>query len=97
MEAGLRPNTGPYAVVTTLGLFHFDRDNEMILSGINPKSSVQEIQDKMQWEIKISDQVKQLPAPTGQALALLRQEIDPEGMYLNNHKAMEKRNRYYSP
>ncbi len=97
-KAGLRPGTGPHALVTTLGLFHFDPLNgekEMILSAFNPTSSIREIKDNIQWEIKISDKVKPLIAPNKGELKILRQEVDPQGMYLENNKTMEKRNLYY--
>jgi glutaconate CoA-transferase subunit B len=42
---GLKPGTGPFAVVTTLGLFHFDEQGEMVLAAYNPSASVEKVKE----------------------------------------------------
>jgi len=88
-RAGLKPNTGPYAVVTTLGLFRFDEEGEMILTAYNPSSSIQEVKDNVQWDLKIDDNVKPLLPPSNEELKVLREQIDPQGMYLRNERFLE--------
>ncbi len=88
-ESGLRTNTGPYAVVTTLGLFHFDEDNEMFLKAFNPSSSVEEIRESVQWNLKVDDNVKALAPPNKKELEVLRHKLDPEGMYLKNARQLK--------
>lgn len=87
--AGLRPQTGPYAVVTTLGLFHFDEQGEMILSAYHPAASVRQVRENVQWDLKVDDQVRPLEPPTGEELKILRTRLDPQGMYLKNARLRE--------
>jgi glutaconate CoA-transferase subunit B len=81
IKAGLKPGTGPYAVATTLGLFHFDEQGEMILKGYHPSSSVEEVRENVQWELKAARDVGPLDSPTREELTALR-DLDPRGMYL---------------
>ena len=89
--AGLRPETGPHAVVTTLGLFHFDEEGEMILTAYHPSASVQEVRENVQWDLKVDDNVKPLVPPGEKELKVLRYRIDPEGMYLRNARSLRGR------
>jgi glutaconate CoA-transferase, subunit B len=89
IRTGLKPGTGPYAVVTTLGLFHFDEQGEMILSGYNPSSSVEEVRGKVQWDLKVDRRVRPLDPPTVKELEVLRNKLDPRGMYLKYARLME--------
>jgi len=88
-SAGLRPKTGPYAVVTTLGLFHFDEQGEMFLSAYNPSASVQEVKENVEWDLKVDDRVKPLVPPNEKELEILRHRIDPQGMYLKSGKLLK--------
>jgi len=85
-EAGLRPNTGPYAVVTTLGLFHFDENGELTLSAYHPSSSVAEVKENVQWDLKVREDVHPLAPPTQMELEVLRNHIDPQGVYLKQRR-----------
>ncbi len=91
IEAGLRPDTGPYAVVTTLGLFHFDESGEMILAAYTPSSSLKEVRENVQWDLKVEGGVKPLDPPTQEELEVLRKEVDPHGMYLKSARLLEGR------
>ena len=88
-KAGLKPGTGPYAVVTTLGLFHFDEDGEMVLAGYNPSSSVQEVKENVQWDLKVDTNVKPLEPPSEKELEVLRNQVDPSGMYLRGARFLK--------
>jgi glutaconate CoA-transferase subunit B len=87
-EVGLRPDTGPFAVVTTLGLFHFNEEGEMVLSGYHPSASVQQVRENVQWDLKVDDGVKPLLPPTERELEVLRSRLDPDGMYLKNARLL---------
>lgn len=87
-RAGLRPRTGPYAVVTTLGLFRFNEAGEMILSGFHEGTDVEEIRGQVQWDLKVADDVGPLPSPTPLELDTLR-GLDPERMYLEYKRLLE--------
>jgi glutaconate CoA-transferase subunit B len=86
---GLKPDTGPYAVVTTLGLFHFDEQGEMFLAAYHPSTSVREIKENVQWDLKVARHVAPHEPPTEKELEVLRKQLDPQGMYLKKAKLME--------
>jgi glutaconate CoA-transferase subunit B len=89
-KSGLRPNTGPYAVVTTLGLFGFDEQREMVLKAYNPTASVQDLREGVQWDLKVQKDVRPLDLPTEEELRILREQIDPQGMYLREARLLNK-------
>ncbi|MBU2550866.1 MAG: CoA-transferase subunit beta [Proteobacteria bacterium] len=89
VRAGLRPGTGPLAVVTTLGLFRFDENGEMILAGYRPDVSVEEVRANVGWDLKVSEDVAPLEPPTGKELDVLRTRVDPEGMYIRYARFLE--------
>ena len=33
------------------------------------------------WDMKVADDVRETPAPTDEELRLIREELDPEGIY----------------
>lgn len=90
-EAGLRPGTGPFAVVTTMGLFGFDEQGEMILLRYNPRFSIEDIRENVQWDLKVADDVGALKLPTKEELEMLRKRIDPQGMYLRGGRMLDGR------
>jgi glutaconate CoA-transferase subunit B len=83
-RAGLRPS-GPNVVVTDLGVYRFEEDSkEMYLDSYHPGVSVDKIKDNVGWELKISPQVKETKPPSAWELKVLREEVDPMGMYLRD-------------
>jgi len=87
-ESGLKPDTGPSAVITTLGIFRFDKDTrEMYLDTYYPGGSVEEVKEGFQWDIKVSENLKVADPPTEAYIRVLREELDPLGMYLKDNRA----------
>ena len=87
-EAGLRAGTGPDAVITTLGIFKFDHQTkEMYVDAYYPETSIEEIKKGFQWDIKLSEDVKAAEPPTEEEIRILREVIDPYGMYLRGNKS----------
>lgn len=83
-SAGLRPATGPAAVYTTLGCFKFDATGEMFLDACYPGVTVAQVKENVNWDLQVSPDVQELAPPTGEVLKILREEIDPLKMYLEN-------------
>ena len=82
-KAGLPRNTGPYRVITQLGLYGFDdKTKKLMLISTHPGVTVAQIKENSSFEIIIPDKVPQSPEPTDQELKILRQEIDPAGIVL---------------
>ena len=68
-------------VVTDLGIWHFDEDGEMRLDFLHPGATLEEVRATIGWVPKISPDLAPTPAPTSAELHLIREELDPEGMY----------------
>jgi glutaconate CoA-transferase subunit B len=84
-EAGLPRDTGPSKVVTDLGLYGFDPiTREMVLEGIHAGVTIDDVKRKVLWPLKVSEQIKEIPPPTEEELRILREEVDPQGMYIRN-------------
>ena len=96
MRAGLSPNTGPYAVVTTLGLFNFDELGEMVLKGHNPDVSIKKVKEGVQWDLKIHRDIRPLDPPSEKELRVLREEVDPDGMYLRDARRLSEKGYFLS-
>jgi acyl CoA:acetate/3-ketoacid CoA transferase beta subunit len=81
-RAGLPADTGPYRVITQLGLFDFEKGTKrMRLLATHPGVSVQDVQDASGFELVISDEVGRTELPPPDVLDTMR-EIDPTGMVI---------------
>jgi len=79
-EAGLPAGSGPYRVITQLGLYGFDEVTKRLkLLAVHPGVTIAQIQDNSEFEILIPDHVETTEPPTPEERRLLR-EIDPTGM-----------------
>ena len=72
---------GPSVVVTDLGIWHFDADGEMRLDSLHPGATVEAVRETIGWDIKVATKVETTPAPTPDELRLVREELDPGGVY----------------
>ncbi len=80
---GLPANTGPLYVVSTLGRLGFDQDTaRMTLEAVYPGVTVQDVIGNTGFELLIPDDVPTIDPPTVDELRLLREEIDPSGLYI---------------
>jgi glutaconate CoA-transferase subunit B len=73
---------GPSVVVTDLGIYHFDESGEMRLDSIHPGASLEQVRETIGWEPKVSPDLGTTPAPTATELDLVRNELDPGGLYI---------------
>jgi len=79
-KAGLPAGTGPYRVITQLGLYGFDEDTKRLkLLAVHPGVTVEQVRENSEFEILIPDHVDTTEPPTPEECRLLR-EIDPTGM-----------------
>ena len=82
-EAGLPKGTGPAYVVTTLALMDFDPDSKrMRLKATHPGVSVEDVVAATGFELIIPEKVENTKPPSAEELRLLREEIDPEKLYI---------------
>ena len=75
------PGGGPHLVVTDRCVFHFDGTGEMVLASLHPGVTRAEVQEEVGWELRMAPDLGETPAPTEEELRLLREELDPQGLY----------------
>jgi len=77
-ELGIRPGTGPVAVVSDLGVYGFD-NGEMVLETIHAGSGVtlDKVKEETGWDLKISPDLKDTVPPSAEELTLVREIMAP--------------------
>jgi len=76
------PGSGPQLVVTDECVFRFDKEmGEMVLESLHPDVSLAEVQEEVGWKLKMSPDISETESPTEEELRLLREELDPQGLY----------------
>ena len=73
---------GPQAVVTDLGVLEPDEAGELTLAAAHPGVAPAKAVENTGWPLKIAPNLRTTAAPTGQELRLLREDLDPGGVYL---------------
>lgn len=79
--AGLRGG-GPQAVVTDLGLLEPDAKGELILTALHPGKTVAQAKANTGWDLRAAPALRATEPPAEAELRLLREELDPGGIYL---------------
>jgi glutaconate CoA-transferase subunit B len=71
-EAGLPQDTGPGVVITTKGVFRFDKvTKELYLESYYPKVTIEEIKKDIPWDLKVSPDVTQAPIPSEEEMEFM--------------------------
>lgn len=81
LGSGLRGG-GPAAVVTDIGLLEPDASGELILTALHPGRTLAEALENTGWPLKIAAELSTTEPLTADELRLLREELDPQGIYL---------------
>lgn len=68
-------------VVTDLGVFHRDTDGELRLDALHPGVTLEQVQASMGWQPRIGHGLVETAPPTSEELRLIRDELDPAGVY----------------
>ncbi len=80
---GLPEGTGPYRVVTQLGVLGFDDvTKRMKLLAVHPGVSVDDVKSNTGFELLVSSEVSVTSPPTAEEIRLLHSEIDPSHIVL---------------
>jgi len=81
--AGLPRDTGPYRVVTTLGVMGYHpQSKRMMLFATQPGVTVGDVIENTGFQLLLADRVDANPPPEAEELRILREEVDPEGLYI---------------
>ena len=75
---GIRPGTGPVAVVSDLGCYEFE-NGEMLLVSVHSGCGVtlEKVKAETGWNLKVSKRLKDTPPPTAEELHVLRATTAP--------------------
>jgi len=75
---GIRPGTGPVAVVSDLGCYEFE-NGEILLVSVHSGCGVtlEKVKAETGWNLKVSKRLKDTPPPTAEELHVLRATTAP--------------------
>ena len=77
------PGTGPSMVITTEAIFKFDEQTkELYLDAIYPGVSIEQVKAKVPWDLKIAENLREIPLPTEEEIEFLR-NFSPQGTASN--------------
>jgi len=80
-KTGVR-GEGPEAVVTDLGVMKPDQNGELVLAALHPGVSFEQVQANTGWPIKQASECSVTMRPKEDELRILREELDPQGIYI---------------
>lgn len=75
---------GPQAVVTDLGILEPDINGELILTALHPGKTKEQAIANTGWELRIASRLRLTDSPSQKELYILREELDPNGIYLKS-------------
>jgi glutaconate CoA-transferase, subunit B len=73
---------GMLAVVTDLGFMEPDESGELVLTALHPGATVEQARENTGWQLKVADSLRTTPPPSAEELRILREDLDPQGIYL---------------
>ncbi len=73
---------GPEAVVTNLGVLRPDDSGELVLAALHPGVSFAQVQENTGWPLKKAPDCSMTSPPEKEELRILREELDPQGIYI---------------
>ena len=80
-ELGM-PGYGPDKVITDKALFTFDNpEREMMLVELAPGETIESVQAVVGWPIRVADELREMMPPTAAELSVVRDQLDPQGLY----------------
>jgi glutaconate CoA-transferase subunit B len=82
-DAGLRGG-GMAGVVTDIGMLEPDENGEMILTALHPGKTIEEAKANTGWDLKAAERVRVTEPVSKKELRILREELDPTGIYLKS-------------
>ncbi len=81
-ELGM-PGAGPMRVVTDKAILDADPDTgELVLGALYPGVQVDEVRAGVGWPLRCRERLEPVAPPSDRELALLRDVLDPRGLYL---------------
>ncbi len=73
---------GPQAVITDYCILRIDPEtHELALASLHPGATVEQVQAQVGWKLKVAPDLLTTEPPTPEELRLIREELDPQGLY----------------
>jgi glutaconate CoA-transferase subunit B len=83
-ELGM-PGAGPVRVITDKGVLEADAGSgELVLAALYPGVGADEVRDGVGWPLRCRDVLHDVEPPGTEELTLLREALDPRGLYLRS-------------
>jgi glutaconate CoA-transferase subunit B len=84
LAEGIRPlGSGVTRVITDLGILAREGVGEQLrLVGAHPGVTVDRVREATGWDLRVADEVVTIEPPTAAELRLLREDVDPDRVYL---------------
>jgi glutaconate CoA-transferase subunit B len=77
------PGAGPVKVITDKAILEADEESgELVLTKLYPGISVEDVQASVGWKLGVRATLGTVEPPTGKELTLLRDQLDPQRLYL---------------
>ncbi len=85
--AGLPKDSGPYRVITNTAVLGFDEETKrMELLSTHPGVTTEQVRESTGFDLLVSERVSTTEPPSGEELKLLREEIDPTGIFIKQRR-----------
>jgi glutaconate CoA-transferase subunit B len=76
------PGEGPQLVITDMALLDFGTpEREMRVVSLHPGVAIEQVRAEIGWPVREADALATTPTPSADELRLVREELDPRGMY----------------
>ena len=76
------PGGGPEIVITDMAILNFDNaEREMQLNALYPGITEKNVQEEVGWPVRLAAKIEEVSAPSVEELRLIREDLDPSGMY----------------
>ena len=79
-----RPVGDHHVIPVRLSRLEPDETGEMILTALHPGKTVEQARENTGWSLKIADKWKTTQQVTEAELRILREQLDPTGIYLKS-------------
>jgi glutaconate CoA-transferase subunit B len=76
------PGAGPVKVITDRGVLEPDATGELVLTAVYPDVTIAGITGDVGWPLRVREPIETLDPPTDAELALLRERLDPDKLFL---------------
>ncbi len=74
--------SGPQAVVTDIGIMEPNQNGELVLTALHPGKTIEDARSNTGWELQAKDKIEVTDVPTREELRILREDLDPDRIYL---------------